>query len=374
MALSDEFADAFVFRNIDIMRFEASERRRVVGLLRELEAELIAALKDVDPTEPARVSAQRERIVMLEAEVYKASARAYRRINRTYEKNLIPLAEMVGEDTVSTANAISGIRLLRGKITEQQAERLAENLLVEGARASEWWDGQAESLSKRFMRVVREKTLVTEEGLTQIIRETKGTAVARYRDGIRPVTQHQAESLVRTGMQQIVNDTRYEVYQQNSDVISGVQASNPLDSNTTLICVARAGAAWTLEGKAMANTTERFPGPPPWHWACRTVLIPIVKPVGSLRRLRGGRGRGIRRRLDRLAVEKKAAINGKPAGGMTFREWLGRHSEVEQKELLGAGRLKLWKNGQITTRDLIDQSGRPLTLEELRERFVHKVK
>ena len=37
-----------------------------------------------------------------------------------------------------------------------------------------------------------------------------------------------------------------------------------------------------------------------------------------------------------------------------------------QKEMLGAERWKVWRTGKLQFQDLLDQSGRPLSIEELR--------
>lgn len=371
MAISDDFADAITVRDIDILRFEASERRRILSLLRELEAELVALLKDIDPTEPAQAAARRARIMRLAEEVRKISRAAYRRIAQAFDASLIEVSQIVGTDTVETANRIAGIRLMRGGIAKAQAKGLVENLLVQGATKAEWWDAQAESLSRRFLAAVREKTLTTEEGLTAIVRQVKGTAMARYRDGLRPVTDNQAQALIRTAIQQTVNDSRWSIYQQNSDVLAGVQAINPLDATTSPICRARAGNAWTMEGGPFpeSGTVGRFPGPPPWHWGCRTRLIPIFKAVGNLSRVRGGRGQAIRNRMERAAASQRAALDGKPAKNATFAEMLQQKTKSEQENILGPGRFELWERGQISMADLIDQTGRPLTLDELRRQI-----
>ena len=44
-------------------------------------------------------------------------------------------------------------------------------------------------------------------------------------------------------------------------------------------------------------------------------------------------------------------------------------SESERREILGPGRLKLYNDGKITLKDLVDQQGRTLTLAELKEKY-----
>jgi hypothetical protein len=60
-------------------------------------------------------------------------------------------------------------------------------------------------------------------------------------------------------------------------------------------------------------------------------------------------------------------MDGLVAQALTYEDWLKTKSEAFQKEVLGPGKWELWQKGQIRLRDLIDQRGRPLTLEELKQ-------
>ena len=63
------------------------------------------------------------------------------------------------------------------------------------------------------------------------------------------------------------------------------------------------------------------------------------------------------------------AIDGKPAPTPTFQKTFDGMSESERRKILGPGRLKLYNDGKITLKDLVDQQGRTLTLTELKERY-----
>jgi hypothetical protein len=47
-------------------------------------------------------------------------------------------------------------------------------------------------------------------------------------------------------------------------------------------------------------------------------------------------------------------------------QFLKMHDEKWQNEMLGKGKAQLWRDGKITLSQLLDQSGRPLKLSELR--------
>jgi hypothetical protein len=60
-------------------------------------------------------------------------------------------------------------------------------------------------------------------------------------------------------------------------------------------------------------------------------------------------------------------MDGQVAQALTYEGWLKTKSGAFQKEVLGPGKWQLWQDGQIGLKDLIDQRGRPLTLEELKQ-------
>ena len=92
--------------------------------------------------------------------------------------------------------------------------------------------------------------------------------------------------------------------------------------------------------------------------------MPITYSGNSLKRVKGKAK--LKRELKDLTGGEIKEINGAPAKNVTFESFLNKRSVAQQKEILGPGKYKLWKDGDINMRDLIDQTGRPLTLEQLR--------
>lgn len=89
---------------------------------------------------------------------------------------------------------------------------------------------------------------------------------------------------------------------------------------------------------------------------CRSVLTPITK---SFREM------GIP--LDEFPESTRASMDGQVPEGKTFEQWISGQPEGVAEKVFGKGRAELWRHGKITVRDMVDQRGRPLTLEELRE-------
>jgi len=189
---------------------------------------------------------------------------------------------------------------------------------------------------------------VTQGGVRKRVREYKG--------GILDVSKREAETLVRTSVQTVSNAVLASVYEENRDLLRGLKAMATLDTRTTPICIARDGAVWDMDGKALAESPnqEDFPGPPPWHFNCRTVLLPIVK---HFRDLEG--------KILELPPGTRASIDGQVPDTLTFSGWLKTQSEARQNKALGKARADLWRSGKIKLSQLIDNTGRTLTVSEL---------
>jgi len=53
---------------------------------------------------------------------------------------------------------------------------------------------------------------------------------------------------------------------------------------------------------------------------------------------------------------------------LTYDTWLLNKTAEQQDELLGPGKADLFRQGRISTRDLLDQNGRPMTVKELQDK------
>ena len=77
---------------------------------------------------------------------------------------------------------------------------------------------------------------------------------------------------------------------------------------------------------------------------------------------------GASKKIKEIDPGTRASMDGQVAADMTYEQWLKKKDAAEPgfaKSVLGPGRYNLWKNGKLTLRDLVDQRGRELTLEQL---------
>ena len=350
MNLADKTLDALVSREFVVSRFEADIRRRTLHELQELRVTHRIRLAQ-DITE--------RRLPSFLAAVEVDVSAAYARVEKIHSREYLLLMKdelRFQREAINRSVNADILKRWHGKIVHER-----NKLLIEGALLKEVWSRQAKAYISTVWdearRAVRDRAPVSEL-LTRVV----GTRSRRFRDGAIAKFHRSAVTLGITGINRAMNDARMLLYRANSDVIRGLQAVAVLDAKTSDICRARAGAFWNMEtGAALPNSVVRsqFPGPPPWHYRCRTILLPVIRKRSELAK--------VNQRV-RARVLGKAGFDGRPAADLRFDDWLSRRTATEQREILGPGKFDLWNKGLIRIPDLIDQAGRPLTLEQLRQK------
>jgi hypothetical protein len=60
-------------------------------------------------------------------------------------------------------------------------------------------------------------------------------------------------------------------------------------------------------------------------------------------------------------------MDGQVPESQNFEKWIAGKPDSYADEVFGKGRAELWRQGKISVRDMVDQRGNPLTLEQLRK-------
>ncbi|MES2255143.1 MAG: hypothetical protein V4559_08890 [Pseudomonadota bacterium] len=148
------------------------------------------------------------------------------------------------------------------------------------------------------------------------------------------------------------NVSRLAVFRKNADVLLGVRQLSTFDCHASLICIAYSNCEWDFDGNPLNGTTLPFNGGPPHHFNCRSVLVGISgNPL--IRNMKGTR----------------ASDEGQIDRNTSFDQFFKRKPRSYLDEILGEGRADLWCRGKISCRDLLDDGGHIMSLEELRFRF-----
>jgi len=96
---------------------------------------------------------------------------------------------------------------------------------------------------------------------------------------------------------------------------------------------------------------------------CRSMLLPVLKKWDEL-------GSPALAKFKEFPKGQRASMDGLVPADLTYSDWL-KKKELAGPEfankLLGKGKAQLWRDGKITLQQLVDNSGQPFTLKELKK-------
>jgi len=168
----------------------------------------------------------------------------------------------------------------------------------------------AQATKSRAIAGAREATSKTE----------KKAAIAQATAALK----NAATTSARTAATAAHNDAVMAIVRANADKFRVLCAVAVLDDRTTDTCMELNGAVWDVKtGKATSEsmTKKPYPGPPPWHWNCRTQLVPVLNDA------------------DLPTI-------------FTVEDWI-KFDPEEARAALGADRISLWKRGRLPLSDLV---------------------
>lgn len=375
MGINDELADAIIGRAVNLQRFSESVRLKILKLLEDLRDELTSKVSEagLDPELRATVKYQRQEALL--RQIKSTIDTAYGDMQGLSDGQLLEVSKLEADATVRMFNKVFEAKVTSTALTPAQLETLVGKTIIDGAPSKEWWSRQSATTRLNFAREVRLGVAAGETN-DQLVRRIRGRATGRtvllaksdgakvrtreFTGGVLQASTREATAMVRTSVQAVAQETRQAVYGENQDVLKGWAALVTLDSRTTLLCISRSGGAWDFEGKPLPQSAVKipFPGRPPWHWNCRTQLVPVVKSLAEMAKLKNP---------PKLNAGTQASMDGHVPRDMTYEEWLKTKPESFQMDVLGPGRFKLWKENGLSLTQLVDPQGNELTLDELRK-------
>lgn len=382
MGISNFLSDALINHSVDLLRFDARSRRRIRGQLQLLQDRLMAELAGVDFSNIQR----RTRLDMLLTQTKLILKVNYSSMNRILAKDLRDLAALEQDFVVKGMNDLFKVDIMSAALTPEKLRALTKEANILGAPAREWWSRQGGRMQRAFEDNMRQGFLLG-ESTGDLVRRVRGTSTGKrqiielaggstksvhvFEGGIMQTSTREAETLVRTAVNSVANDIRLQTYQSNSDVIKSVQAFVTLDAATSTICQSHGAIPdeWDNETLEPLHGSNPWPGPPSWHFNCRSSLIPITKSWEELQGQAVGGTRNqrrIARRLDNNAPKRvRSSMDGQVPRGTSFNKWLKRQPKSVQLDLLGPSKRKLWLKGKLSLTQMLDQTGRPLSLGKI---------
>lgn len=351
--VNDKIVSRAINAQVNLMRYETTLRNQIKSRLVELRKELIQELSS-----NAGTTFSRARVTKMLDELNAVIETAYKDMKKMYDVSMLDIARVQKDVAADIINMASGITLVESSLTDAKLRSVISNVLIEGAPSAEWWARMQKGMVDKFADQIR---------LGVLRNATIGDLVDRVSDpsgGLFNTATRNVEALVRTSVMTLSNDIRDEVYQENRDLFKGIQWVSTLDDRTTETCMALDGLEWDMDYNPIGHSTE-FPGPTA-HWGCRSTQVPVLKSFSEL-----SENKRIGKILDRAERNNpgtRASMNGQVSAKLTYEDWLAQQSKSTQKEILGPGRYELWSKNKLGVSDLVNQTGRPITLEELRRR------
>lgn len=330
--------DREVQLQLDLLRHSASVEGKVLRTLEAMRKQLLSKIAEGKLTDwgKARTNAMLKETSALIDQVYL-------KIAAEVKKSV----EVVSELAVTTSTAATlEIGLTTNAPSPTMLAALVKDTLIDGAPSAAWWRRQAMDTAFRFANAVR-------QGIAQ--GDTSDQIFRKVRE-VTDLAGRNSRSLVQTSIMQVASDSRVAVIEANTDIYSGFRHLSTLDGHTTPQCVARSGLTWTMDKEPIGHNLPFKQ--PPVHWGCRSVMLGVLKSFKEL---------GIN--LPEPQGLTRASAEGQIDRSTTFASFLSRRSVAEQDAQLGAGRAQLWRDGKITLRQLVDNAGNPLTLEQLRSKY-----
>lgn len=188
--------------------------------------------------------------------------------------------------------------------------------------------------------------------------------------------QDQSEVIARTEIMRVSNGVRDRVYEQNQDILKGVEYLATLDPRTCIVC-------GSLDGKVFEyGVNDPKPNEkPPLHPNCRCVLIPLTKSWEELGHtgktppeyLPGERPFGYTGEKapkgfgDVRQYADPTMWAGQVADTMKYNDWLKKMDGADPEfvqDILGKARYGLWKKGKTKLTSMIS-GNEVLPLDEL---------
>ena len=344
---NDDIFEETLTQQLNTFRIDATVRRKVLRDLRRLENKIIAEIAEIAPADSERFQARRLRSLLQRV---RALINAdYETINQELEEELTGLARIESDRQGKILSDTLEVAVTTTSLPESRVNSIYRNTLIEGAPSRQWWARQSRQLNQRFEDQMREGLLLGETN-EQLIRRVRGTRTFNFTNGIMNITRRNAETLVRSSVQAVANQARFEMLQANRDVLRSYRHVSTLDSRTSDQCIVRDNKRWDAQTLEPIGHSLPF-RVPPIHFNCRSTLVGEV------------RGTNL------VDDAERASIDGPVPARTDFREFLERKGKAFQDEVLGPGKAELWRDGKITLQQLLDQQGNPLTLAELRQRY-----
>ena len=329
-----DLIDAITRHQIFVQRYADGRQAEVAEEVDSFIAQIVEALEAEDIT-----SYSQARLEILLVELRETSDRLHEEAENKLMSDFLAFATYESEFSQ---------RMLQENISEPLQS--ASTAALEGMILSSLMSvgvGQLFTLRSLLQRFRQNKT-------NQVIQTVRDAATIRSGmkelvnavNSLGDLTKSQYKSIIRTGINHVSIQARNVVMRENQNVFTGYEWVSVLDSRTSLLCMGRDGKVYPFAPESPL---------PPAHYGCRSSIVPVI--------------------AEQFAIpdEQKGTRPARGAEGLqqigedtTYEAWFRRQPSSFQTEVLGPSRARLFREGRLSIGRFVDDSGRTLTLDELR--------
>ena len=330
MPTKDQF-DRLIDHRIGLDQFSTGVIKKIDILLRKTQKDISdkidRALRGVNERGDSISPPSRRRLKELQATISQIQNEGHVAILDKLQGNSLAIAANEAEfaKTLYESGASGSITL--HKPSAQMLKSVVYSKPFQGATLRQWASKMKKQQLDRIWQHIQ-IGIVEGEDTKEIVRRLEGTGALRFKDGQFAKDRRNAEGLVRTAINHVTNRAHMAFILENPDIFPRYRWVSVLDSRTTPICRSRAGRSYKNNGRNPV---------PPAHWNCRSTIVGITW------------------------------FDNNQDSELTFDEWLNGQSSARKIEILGPKRAKLHDEG-VSVRRFVAGSGKPLTLEQLKQR------
>lgn len=371
-SVNQQLADGYIENAVTLERISAGSNYAVQSIISRMAKDLRKDLVDVDPNGLTYDAWKAGRMQKLFQQFGETVQGAREDIETVLGEHLSDLSEHQMQFVLESINKAVGVELASTPIPAAELTKIVDTIAVGGTPLDVFWQRWDDKTNNKLQDQFRSGMLKE---------ETDAQLVARMQS-VAEVSSFDAAALVRTAVNAVANLARMATFEANDDSVKYIMQRSTLDMRTSEICMAYSGAMWENdEDHAPIGDSPDFDEGPPRHVNCRSYLVPVLKSWDEMTDLKTG-GRPAKdaesyyrtklgaegydnEEINRIIQKAKAELKGDTPPDMSYEEWLATKSEQYQLSVLGPAKYKLWKDGKLSFRDLVDQSGNPVTVKEL---------
>lgn len=302
-------------------------------------------------TQTVRSKAKIERLLVFTQDLVKAELSGF-----TFElsKQIELFTESEAEFTVDTVDGQDS--LLNTKLPAPAQLNAAVNARPFNNRLLKEYLNEFTTEQSRMVRNAVSMGFFEGKTTQEIVQSIVGTRSQNFKNGILNVTRTSGERMVRTALAHTSAVAKAKVFEDNEDIIPYYEWVSTLDGITSSIC--RAGDS---------NVYRVGKGPiAPHHFNCRSTEAPLfsedVKVVKKTKKNPSGfvkiPGGG-----------KRASQDGPVSADLNYNDWLKRQSKSFQVDVLGKDKTELFRKGDLTMKQFVNDRGKSLTLDQLKAKY-----